>query len=505
MSGPLACSVADERMTVADPTPVGPGETAARRPQARRWSLLGDRLGWSWLSLGLAGSILITVSAPRLTGGGWWFEVNLPAGRPANVAAVYLGIAAMSCAWLGVGARLTRSPSIRLAELWAAGAIWCVPLLLAPPLFSRDIYSYLAQGAIFHLGHNPYHVGPVILARLGQQHLLNAVSPFWRSTTAPYGPTFIAIMSWVVGLSGSHLVAAATLARLVELAGVALLAVFIPRLARRLGADPLRATWIAVISPLVLLELIGAGHNDALMAGLMVAGLALALERRPVLGIALCAAAATIKLPAAAAAVLIAVAWARSEPTAAMRARVLAQATLVAVAVIGGVGLVTGLGLGWLSTSLFSTPAKVHLAITPTTTVGWTIGPLLGVRSRTIARALSIPAAAVTAALGAWIIWRVRFENLVRYLGVLLLVAALSGPAAWPWYFLWGLVLVAACPMFQRSRVIPVAVVLAVFVVKPGGTFLLPVRAAPFVLVVYIILAGVAWQRAARRAAASRA
>ena len=493
-------------MTVADSTTrVGPGEAATRRPQARRPSLPGNRRGRSWLGLGLAGSILITISSPRITGGGWWFDVSLPLGRGANLAAFYLGMGALSCAWLGIGARLSRSPAMRLPELWTAGAIWCVPLLLAPPLFSRDVYSYLAQGAIFHLGHNPYHDGPVILARLGQQHVLNAVSPFWRTTTAPYGPAFIAIMGAIAGVTGSHLVVAAILARLLELAGIVLLAVFIPRLARRLGADPLRATWIAVISPLVLLELIGAAHNDALMAGLLVAGVTVALERRPAVGIAICAAAAMIKLPAAAAAVLIAVAWARSEPNAAARARALAQAAVVATAVIGAVSLVTGLGRGWISTSLFSTPAKVHLAITPATAVGWTVGPLLGVSSRTIAHALGVLAAAATAALGVAMIWRVRFDNLVRYLGVLLLVAALAGPAAWPWYFVWGLALVSACPELQRSRTIPVAVVLAVFVVKPGGTLLLPVGAAPYVFIVYIVLGGVAWQRAGRRAAAGRA
>jgi hypothetical protein len=493
-------------MTVADPTPrVGPGKSTIRQPQARRRSLPSDRLGWSWLSLGLAGSILITVTAPRLTGGGWWFNVDLPPGGGANNVVFYLGIAALTCAWLGTGARLARSPEMRLSELWTAGAIWCAPLLLAPPLFSRDIYSYLAQGAIFHLGRNPYHDAPVILGHLGRQHVLNAVSPFWRTTTAPYGPAFIAIMSAIVGLTGSHLIAAAILARLLELAGIVLLAAFIPRLARRLGADPLWATWIAVISPLVLLELIGAGHNDALMAGLMVAGVTVGLERRPAVGIAICAAAATIKLPAAAAAVFIAVAWARSAPDTATGARVLAQATLVAVAVIAAISLLTGLGLGWISTSLFSTPAKVHLAITPATAVGWTIGPVLGVGSKALAHGVGVVAAAATVLLGVAMIWRVRFENLVRYLAVLLLVAALAGPAAWPWYFVWGLVLLAACPGIQRSRAIPLAVVLSVFLVKPNGILVLPVTAAPYVLVVYVVLASLAWQGVRRQAAVGRA
>jgi hypothetical protein len=492
-------------MTVTDSTTrVGPGEASIREPWARSSSAESGRIGWGWICLGLAGSIVITIAAPSVTGGRWWFDFSPLRGYSPNFAVTYIGIAALSCAWLGVGARLRNSPKTRLSELWKVGAVWAAPLLLAPPLFSHDVYSYLAQGAILHLGYNPYHEAPVLLAHLGQQHLLDAVSSFWRNSTAPYGPGFVVIMSAIVGVAGSHLFVAVIVARLVEVVGVALLAVFVPRLARLLGADPLRATWIAVISPLILFELIGAGHNDALMAGLMVAGVTLALERHPLIGIAICAAAATIKLPALAAALFIAVAWARTAQSDGARARILLQAALVAVGVIGAVSLLTGVGLDWISTSLFSTPARVHLAITPGAAVGWTVGPLFGLSAKAVAHALGIAAAAATVLLGAAMLWRVRRENLVRYLGVLLLVAALAGPVVWPWYFVWGLVLISACPEFQYSRAIPFAVVLAAFAVKPSGTFVLHLSAAPYVLACYVLLAGVIWQRAGRRAILAR-
>ncbi len=457
------------------------------------------------MSLGLAGTIAITIASPRLTGGGWWFYVRMPLGYGGNSALFYLGIAALATAWLGVGTRLTRPREVQLSELWTITAVWSLPLLLATPVFSRDIYSYLAQGAIFHLGHDPYHEAPAVLARLGERHLLDAVSPVWRGSTAPYGPAFIAISSGVVAISGSHLVLAAILERALELVGIVLLAIFVPRLARRLGGSELRATWIALTSPLIICQLIGAGHNDALMAGMMVAGVTLALERRPAVGIAICAAAATIKLPALVAAVFIAVAWARTESGAGAKARILAQASAVAVAVIGAVSLVTGLGLAWVSTSLFSTPAKVHLAITPATAVAYSLAPLLGLRWKSLAHPISVVTAAAAAVLGVAMLLRVRFENLVRYLGVLLLVAALAGPAAWPWYFVWGLALVAACPEFQFSPAIPVAVVLAVFAVKANGALVLHVHTAPFVLLIYVLLAGILWRRVRRRSQLQRA
>ena len=492
-------------MTVADPTTsVGPSETRSTQTEERPRLLPSDRLGWCWLSLGLAGSIAITIASPRVTGGGWWFDVRLPLGYGANTALFYLGVVALSGAWLGIGAQLRRQDNTPLSQLCTLAAIWCLPLLVAPPVFSRDIYSYLAQGAIFHLGRNPYHQAPAILAQLGQRHLLDLVSPFWRQSTAPYGPGFIGISGAIVAVSGSHLILAAILARLPALGGFVLLAVFVPRLARRLGGDPVRAVWIAVTSPLVLCQLIGAGHNDALMAGMMVAGVTFALERRPLVGIAICAAAATIKLPAAAAVVFIAVAWARTASGAGARTRILTESMVASVAVIGAVSLLTGLGLDWVSTSLFSTPAKVHLAFTPTTAVAWSLGPLLAVRSNTIGHALGAAAAAATAVFGVALIRRVRFENLVRYLGVLLLVAALAGPAAWPWYFVWGLVLLAACPEFQPSRVIPPALVLSVFVVKPNGSPVLHTHAAPYVLLAYVLLAALVWQRARWRPGSSK-
>ena len=144
--------------------------------------------------------------------------------------------------------------------------------------------------------------------------MLSAVSPFWRHTTSPYGPLFLGLMSVVVSITGSHLIAGVLVTRALELVGVGLLAIYVPQLARALGADRARATWLAVLSPLLALELIAGAHNDVLMIGLLVAGVTVALQGRPVQGVAVCALAATVKLPALAGVLFIAVAWARSEP-----------------------------------------------------------------------------------------------------------------------------------------------------------------------------------------------
>ena len=476
--------------------------------------------GWGWAGLGLAGSLAMSAAGPDVIGGKsitWWYALHVPPGHSADVALFYAGMAALCLAWLGLGRRLSGAPSITPSRLVFVGALWSVPLLAGPPLFSHDVYSYLAQGEILHLGLNPYHYAPDVLARLGHPHLLSAVSPFWRATTSPYGPLFLGLASVIATVAGSHLILGVLLMRLVELVGVALLAIFTPRLARALGADRSRATWLAVISPLVLLELIAAGHNDALMIGLLVAGVTLAMERRPLLGIAVCAMAATVKLPAAAAVVFIAVAWARGEltetgvagigeawPAVTSRARrlgpaarALALSAATAAAVLAAVGAATGLGFSWVSSAVLSTPGKVHLAITPVTAIGWSFASVLhlfGIAAnyKSLASALGTVALALTVVLALALILRTRYENMVLGLGALLLVSVFAGPAAWPWYLTWGLALVACWPVCARSRGLPPAVVLAAVLVKPDGILGLPLDTAPVVLAVYVLAAGAA-------------
>lgn len=459
--------------------------------------------GWGWAGLGLAGSLAMTAAGPDLSVDGstrWWFTLHLPPGHSADVL-FYAGLAVLCLAWLGLGRRLSRRPETKPSQLVFVGVLWSVPLLLGPPLFSNDVYSYLAQGEILHLGLNPYHHAPDVLAHYGHAQLLSTVSPFWRATTSPYGPLFLGLASLIAGAVGSHLILGVVILRLVGLVGLALLAVFVPRLARFLGTDPARATWLAVISPLVLLELVAAGHNDALMIGLLVAGVTLAMERRPLLGIALCAIAAMVKLPAAAGIAFIAVAWARAEWAGAgpdrgrAVARALALSAVVTGAVLAAVSVASGLGLSWVSGGVLSTPGKVHLAITPVTAAGWSVASLLhllgiAADAHAIESAFGVVALAMTALLGLALLRRARYANIVPALGALLLVLVFVGPATWPWYLTWGLALIACCAFAQRSRALPAAIILAVFVLKPNGIVALPLHDAPIVLAVYVIAAG---------------
>src|ERR1700761_4383727 len=121
-----------------------------------------SRFAWSCAALGLAGSVLVAYAAPRAVADpvvGWWYAPAAPSGRGHSLVLVYIGMAVLCGAWLALG----RSLPSRRALVWIAVA-WMLPLALAPPLFSRDLYSYLAQGLILHLGLSPYHTAPAALA-----------------------------------------------------------------------------------------------------------------------------------------------------------------------------------------------------------------------------------------------------------------------------------------------------------------------------------------------------
>jgi hypothetical protein len=97
------------------------------------------------------------------------------------------------------------------------------------------------------------------------------------------------------------------------------------------------------------------------------------------------------------------------------------------------------------------------------------------------------------------LLWRSRRDSMVRNLGIALIAVAVCGPAAWPWYLTWGLVLLGACPRIQDSRALAVAVAATVLVVKADGVLAFPLHTAPVFVVLYMAVAVTAavvvWRR----------
>jgi alpha-1,6-mannosyltransferase len=128
---------------------------------------------------------------------------------------VYSGLALLLLGWWWYG---KLGGSIRNA--YVTLALWVAPLLVAPPMFSRDVYSYLAQGLMIDAGFDVYQYGPAVLGGL----VAEQVPAMWQHTPSPYGPVFLVVAKVVTGVVDTHLIAGVLAMRLVALAGLALLA-----------------------------------------------------------------------------------------------------------------------------------------------------------------------------------------------------------------------------------------------------------------------------------------
>ena len=140
-------------------------------------------------------------------------------------------------------------------------AWWIPPLVFAGPILSRDVYSYLMQGAMMRDGFDPYTQG----AAVNPGPYLLEVSHDWRNTTTPYGPLHLWLGEGITRLVGENVTAGVFLYKLVSLAGFAMIVWSVPRIATALGGNPNLALWLGVANPVMTLHLIGGMHNESII------------------------------------------------------------------------------------------------------------------------------------------------------------------------------------------------------------------------------------------------
>nr|WP_241384525.1 polyprenol phosphomannose-dependent alpha 1,6 mannosyltransferase MptB [Rhodococcus sp. CH91] len=398
--------------------------------------------------------------------------LGLAARMPsAALTATMTGTALVILAWLllgrfAIGRRGTDGPPRRLSrsQLDRTLLLWIIPLVVAPPMFSKDVYSYLAQSEIAARGLDPYAIGPA--GALGVDHVLTRTVPsIWRDTPAPYGPAFLWLGEKITYLTGENIVAGIFVHRLLALVGVALIVWALPRLARRCGVAAVSALWLGAANPLLLFHLVSGIHNEALMLGLMLAGVELALravypedESSSRLrlagwlaaGTALVALSSMVKVPSLLALGFVGMALARKwggniRAVAASAAVLGLGSAVVIVAVSWG----SGLGLGWTQTLGTATEVRSWMSIPTLLGMGTGLGGvLLGLGDHTTA-VLSItrPIAALVAG---FITVRMLLAVLtgrihpVGALGVSLGAIVLLFPVVHPWYLLWAVIPLAA-------------------------------------------------------------
>lgn len=416
-----------------------------------------------------------------------------------SLAIAVAGMLLMVIAWLLYGryARPARARIATQAQTTRTVVMWLAPLTFIPPLFSRDVYSYLAQSEIVHRGLDPYSLGPAQALGIGDP-LTMGVSNVWRETPAPYGPLFLELGSWMSSMSGNHIVLGVMLQRAIALVGVALILWSLPRLAKRFGVEPTTALWLGGLNPLLIFHLVAGVHNEALGIGLMMAGLELGLRRLPIrvkgdstpslapgelryiaLGATVMTLAATVKINAALAlgffGVMIARRW---HGRLSDLARAAAGLTVIFVTVMVAVCLGTGLGFGWIGA--LGTPGMARTLISPATLLGYLTGGVgigfdLGVHTHAIMDILSLLGLLIAAVITLHLLWRSFHWQLRPIIGLGVAMAVVMGlhVALHPWWMLWAVIPLAAAAGTSRFRVAATigSAVLAVVIAPTGSPF----------------------------------
>ncbi|HEX6870293.1 MAG TPA: polyprenol phosphomannose-dependent alpha 1,6 mannosyltransferase MptB [Micromonosporaceae bacterium] len=502
--------------------------------------------------LGLAGALLLAAGAYRTGARPGAADLDgLPTSADLFAMLCCLaGLAMLTAAWWSIG-RTTASArsAVALSGRWmlATAGLWAIPLLLATPLGSRDIYAYACQGAAWQAGLDPH------LTAAAGCPWLSSVPALWRHAASPYGPLFGLLSGGAAAVAGGNLTIAVGTLRLIAVAGVLLATWAGRRLAQACGVPAGRAAWLALASPLVLLHAISGAHNDTLVAGFVLAALAaaagpavraatrranqsgevrgtvepgardqvwlVALVAGAVLGLAVAVkVTAVVALPFL---ILLLPLDRRSGRQLAVAATAATGGLVGSFAILAGA---SGLGVGFLR-GLTHTGDLVQWTSLPTG-VGMTVGYLLrplgvsGGYPVAVARVLGLLGATAVVVLLWWRAWRTPGPNLVEpavpsirppavptirpavaAAGWAWAAVALLGPVFYPWYALTPLALLAVSTTSERVRAwLAAGSAVLAWLILPNGTGLAPRTKLPGALLVTaaLVAAGTGWLRSRR-------
>ncbi|QWF85018.1 polyprenol phosphomannose-dependent alpha 1,6 mannosyltransferase MptB [Amycolatopsis sp. CA-230715] len=470
--------------TTIDPSTAGSDTQQAETVRVR----VPSRFPYRTIAMGTIGSTLLMIGAlgaagvlirDPILGHGPMSWIRYGHGRAIANGLLYIGFALIVWAWVRLG-RYALARRIGSKPILAAAGCWMAPLLISPPLFTRDVFSYLGQGAQLLYGLDPYQHGPAELEVL--PNVVQNVHQVWQTTPAPYGPLYLLISKGVVAVTGDNLILGVILTRVILLLGLAMTLWALPRLVRHLGGNLPITLWLAVASPMMVIHLFGGPHNDLMMIGFLTVGVVAALERKYPVAVVLITVAMLIKATAAIALPFLVWMWAKNLKGSenGVRFKNFVKAGTASVAIFAPVfvaGTWVALGsfnLGWVAG--LKAPQLIANWLNPPTGVGevfYTLVHLVvNVQSSpfvTVARFIGMGVLAVFVARQWWLA-RVGGTEAVLRAAISLLSVSILFPPTLPWYFTWGFVILAAFKWRQRHLAVVVAVsVFLVLVYYPTG------------------------------------
>ncbi|WP_255574417.1 polyprenol phosphomannose-dependent alpha 1,6 mannosyltransferase MptB [Austwickia sp. TVS 96-490-7B] len=416
---------------------------ALRMPLVRR-----GIIATACISAGSMTSAFLPTPAPIVeTLGLEWFQTST--GKFAATVILSFGVILLLDTWLRL--RPIAGGRTAPAVTWA---LWAIPLLACPPLFSRDAYSYAAQGLVVARGMDPYQTGPVSVPG----PFADQVDIMWFWTPAPYGPLALQMQRLVVSVVGGDAYTAAVCMRVPALLSMAVIAYALPRLADRVGVNRQQAIWLGVLNPLAMLHFVGGMHNDAMMVALTVFAMLLASRGHFVLSCIALAGATGFKQTAAMAIIgVVGLGMRYRWGTVKRRPYLIGLFTGTSIFLVAfeAMTLATGLGWGWVQN--LAVPASIRSLLSPPTLIGtlaeWFLY-LIGLpRSAQLVPVPLMQSIGLVsfAVLAAWLTFSLAPRRPVMAAALALIWFCLCGPVIHPWYMLWGGVLLAATKMDRRT------------------------------------------------------
>jgi hypothetical protein len=215
-----------------------------------------------------AGPSVSVPSLPRVSGLPWSHSLHLTAMfvTVSLWAAMVLGCAGVIAGLVAVarGAR----PPVRPVVAFAFLAV--VVLTVLPPAGSTDSISYAASGRMAVIGHSPYVMTPLQLARtgdpVGHQIPFREIPSTWTNTVSVYGPVATGA-EWIAAeLGGTSLAHITFWLKLEEALAFGAVVLILDRMLRNNPEMRLRAHLLWSVNPLLLWEIVAGGHIDGLAA-----------------------------------------------------------------------------------------------------------------------------------------------------------------------------------------------------------------------------------------------
>lgn len=268
-------------MSTSNTKPAQLQQTTADVASSARGSRL---LGWAatatvFVSLLLfIGSGLLRKSwfPPRLTlpHNGFPWEITQEVSYKIIIPAVWLAAVLAFLGIAGAMIALRRGLPVPWRTLIVGALIAVAVLTVLPPVGSTDVLDYAVYGHIVALGKSPYVFTPAQYRDL--MHLKYAVPVDWVHDPSVYGPLATAQEFLMAKIAGSSLARTVFWLKLFNAVVYGAVAYAADRIFRHDRSNRIRAHLLWTANPLVIWNIIAAGHNDVLAAAVGVTGLLIA-------------------------------------------------------------------------------------------------------------------------------------------------------------------------------------------------------------------------------------